>query len=237
MYTALLLTGLIGGFASGLTGSGADILIFMFVAILLALDPQVGVPTSVIVMAGVSVLGFVLLGLVDGQLSVLLTPDGANVAQVGGRAVFDSAPAGAIVNPAYGAGSALPSSEADLFGLWLAAVPIVGWGAPLGSVVAARLKARQLVAFVVILASIETVSTVILVDGLVQEPDPTLIGYALGAALVVGVGLWWIAKNRRQIFGLEGFRVDRPITRARLDLADDYREALELKEQAEGPDE
>jgi uncharacterized protein len=72
----VVLAGLLGGVASALVGSGADVLIYLFVVVLFGLDPKVGVPTSVLVMAFISVLGFAVLGIGHGQLDVLLSPDG-----------------------------------------------------------------------------------------------------------------------------------------------------------------
>ena len=56
----------IGGAASALTGSGVDVFLFLFVTLVAALHPRVGIPTSIIAMAFVSVLGFVVFGLIDG---------------------------------------------------------------------------------------------------------------------------------------------------------------------------
>ena len=126
-------------------------------------------PTVVIVMAAVSVVGFVVLGLLDGQLDIAL--DGDRVTRVGGTQVN------------------LPARGTDLFGLWIAAVPVVVWGAPIGSWVAAHVRETHLVAFVALLAAVEVITTVVLVPELRDEP--ALVAYllvglaALPAALIL----------------------------------------------------
>ncbi len=206
---ALVVMAALGGVAAAFTGSGADVLVYLFVAVLLAVDPRVGVPTSVVVMAGISVLGFVTLGVLDGQLDVTLSAAGGAVVAIGGEA---------LAVP-------LDAAKADLFGLWLAAAPVVAWGAPLGSWVAARLQTRQLVAFVAVLAAIEIATTAIFLTELYE--DPALLAYALAGAALLGAGLWWLAVNRRRFFALGALAVDRSLSRGHLDVAPDYRGALE----------
>ncbi len=206
---ALVVMAALGGVAAAFTGSGADVLVYLFVAVLLAVDPRVGVPTSVVVMAGISVLGFVTLGVLDGQLDVTLSAAGGAVVAIGGEA---------LAVP-------LDAAKADLFGLWLAAAPVVAWGAPLGSWVAARLQTRQLVAFVAVLAAIEIATTAIFLTELYE--DPALLAYALAGAALLGAGLWWLAVNRRRFFALGALAVDRSLSRGHLDVAPDYRGSLE----------
>ncbi len=206
---ALVVMAGLGGVAAAFTGSGADVLVYLFVAVLLAVDPRVGVPTSVVVMAGISVLGFVTLGLLDGQLDVTLSTDGREVVALGGRA---------LAVP-------LDAARADLFGLWVAAAPVVAWGAPLGSWVAARLRTRQLVLFVAVLAAIEIVTTAIFLPELYE--DPALAGYAVAGAAFLGFGLWWLSQHRRSFFALGDLDVDRSLSRGHLDVAPDYRDVLE----------
>ncbi len=207
--SALVVMAALGGVAAAFTGSGADVLVYLFVAVLLAVDPRVGVPTSVVVMAGISVLGFVTLGILDGHLDVTLAVGGETVVAVGGAALAVPLAAG----------------KADLFGLWLAAAPVVAWGAPLGSWVAVRLRTRQLVLFVAALAAIEIVTTAIFLTEL--REDPALAAYAIAGAAVLGAGLWWLAVNRRRFFALGALEVDRSLSRGHLDVAPDYRGALE----------
>ena len=99
----LLLAGILGGVASALVGSGADVLLYVCVVILCGISPRVGVPTSVVAMAVLSVAGLLVLGVGQGQLT-----------------------------------GAAAGSGVDMTGLWMAAVPVVAVGAPLGSWLSAR---------------------------------------------------------------------------------------------------
>ncbi len=218
---ALVVTGLVGGLASSLVGSGADVLLYVTVVVLIGVSPRVGVPTSVVVMAGVSLAGLVVMGLIDGQLAVGLDKAG-RVNELGGDAVGRSAD-GAV---AFGAGEPLDPGRYDLFGFWLAAAPVVAFGAPLGSWAVAKVTDRQLVRFVVLLATAETLSTVIFLDGLLREPDPALIAYAVIGAIVVVGGLWMLERYRRLVLGLPPVDLDRSFTRSRLDTGPRFREQL-----------
>ena len=64
----LVLTGVGGGLLSVLVGSGADVAAFLALTLVFRVRPGVAVPSSVVVMAIVSVLGLFTLGLADGQL-------------------------------------------------------------------------------------------------------------------------------------------------------------------------
>lgn len=198
----------VGGFAASLTGSGADVIVYLTLALLFTVDPRVGVPTSVVVMAAVSVLGFVTLGLLDGQLATTVA-DGRVVA-VGGTPVD------------------LDAGRFDLFGMWLAAVPVVAWGAPVGSWVASRVSARSLVVFVAVLAAAEAVSTMVFLTEL--RTDAALAAYGAAGLVVVPGALWLAARHRHRITGLPGVDLSRPLVRGGLDVAPDYREALETTE-------
>ncbi len=221
VLTALVVTGLVGGLASSLVGSGADVFLYLTVVVLVGVSPRVGVPTSVVVMAGVSVVGFLVMGILDGQLAIGLDEAG-RVTELGGEAVGRS-PDGAV---AYGATAALDPDRYDLFGFWLAAAPVVAFGAPLGSWAVARVTDRQLVRFVVLLATAETLSTVVFLDGLVREPDGALIAYALVGAVIVIGGLWMLERYRRRVLGLPAVDFDKSFTRTRLDAGPRFREQL-----------
>lgn len=54
----LFLVGFIGGIVSGLTGTGLDILTFAVLTLMFAINEKVATPTSVILMAGNSLVGF-----------------------------------------------------------------------------------------------------------------------------------------------------------------------------------
>ena len=132
---------------------------------------------------------------------------------------------GTTVTPQFsGDGEPLKSTQLDLFGMWLAAIPMVTWGAPLGSSFAARVSARTLVLFVAVLAALETVSTIIFLDEL--RTNPALAVYAVLGAVVLFGALGWIARNRGHVLGLPGVALEASLTRRRLDVSPDYSDAL-----------
>ena len=212
LVVAGLVAGAIGGAASALVGSGADVATYLLVVVLVGVDPRIGVPTSVVAMTTVSVAGFVLLGLVDGHLSIELT-DGM-VTAVGD--VVPDVP--------------LEPGRADLFALWLAAVPVVAWGAPLGSAVAARLSVRHLVWFVVALALAETLSTIIFLDEL--RSDVGLALYGIVGAIVTTGGLALAVRHRRWLLGLPSFDPGRTYRRTDVEIDADYAEHLDTDDHA-----
>ncbi len=219
VWTALVVAAMLGGVASSLTGSGADVLVYVMVVVIVGVTPRVGVPTSVLVMASVSVAGFLLYGVVDGQLNTLVQGDA--VVAVGGDSVTFG-PEGQIV---YGSGG-VDASQYDLFGLWLAAAPVVAFGAPLGAWASSLATDRQLVRFVIGLAAIETISTIVFLDGLIVNPDPALITYALVGGVVTVAGLALLRKHRRRLLGLPAVNTDDAFTRDRLDTGPAFRSQL-----------
>lgn len=213
----MALLGVVGGVASALVGSGADVLLYLAVVVLLTLDTRVGVPTSVVSMALISWLGLATLGLLDGQLRIELVDGG--VASVGGLPVTlrDG-------QAAFGTGPPLPATRFDLLGLWLAAVPVVCWGAPLGAWVASRVPIRMLVAFVASLAALEVLSTSVFLSEL--RTDRALLGYAVvGSAATLWV-LRFAARHRASLFDLPALDLEQSLNRERLDLAPGFREHL-----------
>lgn len=231
VIACLVVGGLLGGLASSLVGSGADVFVYLAVVVLIGISPRVGVPTSVIVMTGVSILGMIVLGIIDSQLSIELNAAG-QVTGLGGEAI--GAGADGVVE--FGATEPLEASRYDLFGLWLAAVPVVGFGAPLGSWASSRVTDRQLVRFVVALAVAETVTTIIFLDGLLQNPDGALIAYAIIGAVVVIGGLWLLERYRRPLLGLPPVDLDRSFTRVRLDTGPQFREQLAATDEDDAND-
>ncbi len=181
MVFGLAIAAFFGGVLASLTGTGVNVLVFLFIVLVFGLHPRVGVPTSVIAMAGISLVGVVTLGVFDGQLAVETNAVG-DVVRVGGEAV-----------------GPLPGQEYDLLGLWLAAVPIVVWGAPLGAYVVHRLREEWLVTFLALLALTEVVSTVVLLEDL--RTDPPLIIYGLVGLIVVIAGVRWVSTHRDLLCG------------------------------------
>jgi uncharacterized membrane protein YfcA len=216
MLATLIVIGLLGGGTAALVGSGADVFVYLALVVFFTIDPKVGVPTSVICMALISILGFLVLGVYDQQLVIGLN-DAGEVVRLGDRAV--SLGEGGLV---YGEGPGAPPLKYDLFGLWIAAAPIVAWGAPFGSWLAAQMTTRRLVQFVTLLALAEVISTAIFLTEL--RTDPVLLAYAIiGTAVTLGA-LWLIAKNRARIFQLPDVNLDASLNADRIDVGPEYRE-------------
>ncbi len=171
----VVLAGVLGGLLSSVTGVGANVLVFVVLVVVVGVDPRQALPTSVVVMATVSLVGLLVLGVGDGQLDVAVMGD--RVVEVGSDVVD------------------LDTRRFDLLGLWLAAVPVVAWGAPLGSWVAARIRERVLVQFVAVLAAVEVVTTLVLVDDLRSSPA-MMTSMAVGL-LVLPTSLLVLARRAR----------------------------------------
>lgn len=103
-------------------------------------------------------------------------------------------------------------------------MPVVAWGAPLGALVASRMRARHLVYFAIALATAETLSTLIFLDGL-HEPG-WLLGYAVVGIVVAGTGLYLLARYRRRVFALTGLPLESSLGRGHLDVAAGYERQL-----------
>lgn len=184
VWFGLALASLIGGGISSLTGTGVNVLLFLFIVVMAGLNPKVGVPSSIITMAIISVVGLVTLGIFDGQLDVVV--EGNQVVAVGGVAMPGELD--------------MPAARFDLFGLWLAAVPIVVWGAPLGTFVASRFAEKHLVGFVGMLAAIEVVTTFVLLDDL--RSNRALLAYAIGGLVLLPIIVNQARAHRHAILAL-----------------------------------
>ncbi len=152
--TGLIVVALAGGFLASLTGTGANIVVFLFLVAIADVLPKTALPSAIMIMTTVSIVGLVVFGLLDGQLAVEVVHD--RVVSVGGVPTD------------------LDAANHDLLGLWLAAVPVVVWGAPLGSLMASLVREDQLVRFVAGLAAFEVLTTVLLVPELRTEPGPLI---------------------------------------------------------------
>ncbi len=205
LRVAMIVSAVFGGVASAFVGSGADVMVYLFVVVLFGVRAEVGVPTSVVTMATVSIVGFIMLGLVDGQLSIDL--DAANqVVAVGGAS---------LAQPT-------PLRQADLFGMWLAAAPVVAWGAPFGAFVASRMTTAALVRLAIVLSIAEVVSTVLFLEPL--RSDRGLQVYALVGAVVSVSVLTLVAARRRQLFGLPDLALSTQLTRGTTEVSGNYRQ-------------
>ena len=183
IWVGLVVAAFVGGLLSSLIGTGLNALLFLFMVGMLDMHPRISVPTSVVTMAAVSVVGVLILGVGHGQLDVVLGTSG-DVIAVGGTAVTPVA-----------------ASSHDLRGLWLASVPIVVCGAPLGTYVVHRLHEEWLVLFLGALATIEVVSTIVLVEAL--RTDIALVAYGVTSLTVSVVGIHLLASKRHVILGLD----------------------------------
>ena len=155
-----------GGLFSSVAGSGTDVFLFVFVVLVAQVSPRVAIPTSIIAMAAVSVLGLAVFGLWHGQLAIDLNDAGTQVIGVGGEVFGPEA-----------------ATRFDLFGIWLAAAPIVVWGAPLGAWVAAKVSERTVIRFVAVMALAEVITTLLFLDQM--RSDYLLLAYfATGMVLV-----------------------------------------------------
>ena len=167
-----------GGALASMTGTGANIVIFLFLVLLADVNAKIALPTVVIVMAMISLAGTAIIGVAHGNLFVEVVGD--RVVAVGGLATD------------------LPADRNDLLALWLAAVPVVVWGAPLGSWVAAKVRESQLVGFVAFLAAAEVITTFVLVREL--RTDPALLAYLVAGLLILPSGLILLRQHRHRVF-------------------------------------
>ena len=166
----MLVFAFVGGIFSAFTGSGTDVMLFVFIVLVAQVTPKVAIPTSIIAMAFVSVVGFAIVGLWHGQMNIGL--EAGQVVSVGGKA--------------FGPESAV---QFDLFGIWLAAAPIVVWGAPFGAWCAAKVSERTIIWFVATMAMLEVLTTAIFLEQL--HTDMVLASYAL-----IGLFFTWWAVHR-----------------------------------------
>ncbi len=172
----------IGGGITSLTGTGVNVWLFLFIVLLAGLHPRVGVPTSILTMASLSIVGFVVLSLVHGQFDLGFNSAG-EIVSVGDR----TAPV------------PLDPAGTDLVGFWLAAVPVVVWGAALGTWVVHVLHERPLIMFVGVLALVEVVTTVLFLDDL--RSNTALLVYFVSGLVVALVGVRLLRRNRRALLG------------------------------------
>lgn len=147
---ALLAVAASGGAISALLGSGADVAVYLLLTVVLGVRPSVGVATSVVTMAAVSIVGLAL-SLATGALS----------------------PASLL-------------ADTDLFGMWLAAIPVVVIGAPVGSWLASRVTSSVLTYFIAALSAIELLSTALFLEDLRTNPGVLLFA-VVGLVAVVYV--------------------------------------------------
>lgn len=147
---ALVAVASAGGAISALLGSGADVAVYLLVTVVLGVRPSIGVATSVVTMASVSIVGLAL-SLATGALS----------------------PTSIL-------------STTDLFGMWLAAIPVVVIGAPMGSWLASRVSSSVLTYFIAALSALEVISTAAFLEDL-RTNRGVLLFSVIGLVAVVYV--------------------------------------------------
>ncbi len=212
MKAAFVLFGVLGGAASALVGSGADVFAYIALVLMAGISPRIGVPTSVIIMTLVSIVGFVTLGLIDLQLATDVSA--SSVTRVSERpvSISDGLQFGSAGTPA--------GTNIDAYGLWLAAIPVVAWGAPLGAWVSARLSDRLLVRFVVSLAIAEVLSTIIFLPSL--RTNASLQAFAVILSVVLIGGTWMLIRKRAALGGTPEFGEDQAIASQNVDVRPDF---------------
>lgn len=119
--TIMVLTGLVGGTMTGLLGNGIDIICFSVMVLWFRLTEKISTPTSVVLMALNSLVGFVLHFWLVGDFS-------HRVEQY-----------------------------------WLAAIPVVVIGAPVGAYCCTRLNNKTIATVLIVLISIELISSLCLI--------------------------------------------------------------------------
>ncbi|MFN3147134.1 MAG: TSUP family transporter [Paracoccaceae bacterium] len=140
--------GFAGGIISGITGTGIDILTFSLIVLAFRLSERIATPTSVILMAMNSLLGFAWKGI--GPSSIPISPDAWN--------------------------------------FWLAAVPIVVVGAPIGAMFI-RNKPREVILGILLTAIVvQYVAALILIPQTPQLIAFNIATFALGSIAFIGLG-------------------------------------------------
>lgn len=152
-YRLLFLgVGVFGGIFASQVGSGIDVVTFMLLTLAFGVDEKVSTPTTVIIMALNSLVGFFLHGVVLQDIGVM-------------------------------------------WNYWLVAMPIVIVGAPLGAFVVSRLKRHAVINFLLLLISLELVTTL----WLVPFKSWTELLVTGSAVLLFSLWFWVMLRYRRTL--------------------------------------
>lgn len=146
--TVLLWVGLVGGVVSGLVGSGLDLFTFAVLTLLFRVSEKIATPSSVILMAGNSLVAIAFNRIAIGPVDV------------------------------------------EVRSMWLAAIPVVVVGAPLGAWFCSRLRRPTIAWMLIGLISIEVLTTILLIPFTVP-----LAAKALCAWLPCCVGCFMMARR------------------------------------------
>ncbi len=152
-YRLLFLSvGVFGGIFASQVGSGIDVVTFMLLTLAFGVDEKISTPTTVIIMALNSLVGFFLHGVVLQDIGVM-------------------------------------------WNYWLVAMPIVIVGAPLGAFVVSRLKRHTVINFLLLLISLELVTTL----WLVPFKSWTELLVTGSAVLLFSLWFWVMLRYRRTL--------------------------------------
>jgi len=145
---AFFIVGIGGGLFASFTGSGIDMVTFVLLTLAFGVNEKISTPTTVVIMGLNSVVGFFIHAFITQDIGAIyqlgaVTKTFVEIANTGASVVFD------------GTGTA--------FEYWLAAVPVVVFGAPLGAWVASRVSRDTIIYFLEFLIWLEVVTTIWLV--------------------------------------------------------------------------
>lgn len=118
--TIILIAGLMGGLVSGVVGSGIDIILFSVMVLLFRINEKIAVPTTVVIMAVISIVGFSVHFYILQDINQL---------------VID---------------------------YWVAAVPVVVVGGPIGAIICSKLRSSTIITILLVLILMEFLSTFML---------------------------------------------------------------------------
>jgi uncharacterized protein len=149
------LLGIAGGWFAAHTGSGIDMLTFIALTLAFGINEKISTPTTVVIMALNSMIGFLLRAVVVQEIGVM-------------------------------------------WDYWLAAVPVVIVGAPLGAIIGSKVKRDHIILFLLFLITLEVVTTIWLVPISIQEMVVTSVILCLFA-------LWFrsLLRFRSRVIALE----------------------------------
>ena len=85
VWLGVVLAAFVGSAITSLTGTGVNVMLFLFIVMMAGLHPRVGVPTSIAAMAVLSTGGFLTLSIVHGQFDLGFNGSGEIVLVGGGR--------------------------------------------------------------------------------------------------------------------------------------------------------
>lgn len=145
---AFFILGIGGGLFASFTGSGIDMVTFVLLTLAFGVNEKISTPTTVVIMGLNSVVGYFIHAFISQDIGAIYQLDVATktfveIANTGATVVFD------------GKGTA--------FEYWLAAVPVVVFGAPFGAWVASRVSRDAIIYFLEFLIWLEVITTLWLV--------------------------------------------------------------------------